>query len=412
MNRIEPEKHPGLEDSDPATAGVRQPLLLRHHRRRVHAHSRRRAPALDSGAHGGRGPALRPGPHPGAADPGRHLRAVPPVPLPGHQAVFDRRRGGAPAVPRPDAGDRRRPLHQPGRARHEPPRPAERDGPHRAPRRRRDPRRLRGRRSPEHPGRRRRQVPHGCHRRPRRAQRAHGEHPPGFEPEPPGGRRSRGRRPGAGQAGADGGREGPREGLPDHPPRRRRLRGPGGPRRDAELRRPARLPRGRHGARDRQQPDRFHHRAQGAPLLALRLGRGPAAADPHLPRQRRRPRRGGAGGADGRRLPLRLQERRGGGPDRLPPPRPQRGGRPDHHPAAALQEDRRSIPRSGGSTPRPSASPRKRPSAGRRPSAPSSTPPTRRPGRSRRSPPCAPCRPIGTATRAAAGCRSTRSRRG
>ena len=115
--------------------------------------------------------------------------------------------------------------------------------------------------------------------------------------------------------------------------------GQGVARRDAEHVRPPRLPGGGDGARHRQQPDRFHHRAQGPPLLPLRLRRGAPAAGADLPRQRRGPGRRGADRADRRRLPLRLQERRGGGSDRLPPARPQRGGRPDDHPAAALQED-------------------------------------------------------------------------
>ena len=92
----------------PGDRRVRPPPLLRHDRRRVHAHPRPRAPALDRGAHGGRGAALRPRAHPRPAHPRRDLRAVPPGPLSRHQALLGRGGRGAPPLPRPDAPGRRR----------------------------------------------------------------------------------------------------------------------------------------------------------------------------------------------------------------------------------------------------------------------------------------------------------------
>ena len=275
-----------------------------------------------------------------------------------------RGRGAAPAARR-DARGRRRAPRRAGGHRDEPPRPAERHGAHRRPRPGRDLRRLRGRRSAQHPGRRRRQVPHGRDRRLHAAATATRSTSTWSRT------RATWRRSipvALGRVRAKQvrlrRRAEPRPGVPDRPPRRRRLRRPGGPRRDAEHGRPPRLRGGRHGARHRQQPDRLHHRAQGPPLLALRLGRGAAAAGADLPRQRRGPGRRGAGGAARGRLPLRLQERRGGGPDRLPPARPQRGGRPDDHPAAALQEDPGPPAALEALRPAPSASPRRRRSAG------------------------------------------------
>ena len=90
--------------------------------------------------------------------------------------------------------------------------------------------------------------------------------------------------------------------------------------------RSARLQRGRHGACDRQQPDWIYHHAQRTALLALCGADCPPAGYSHLSRQRGRCGRGGARGANGSGISLYLRQRRGRGPDRLPPPWPQRSG--------------------------------------------------------------------------------------
>ena len=102
---------------------------------------------------------------------------------------------------------------------------------------------------------------------------------------------------------------------------------------------------------------------------AVRLRHLQAAADPDPARQRRGPRRRGARRPAGDRLPLRVRQRRGRRPDRLPPPRPQRGRRSDDHPAAALRQDQEAAARCGRSTPATRASRRRTPKRGRRRSA-------------------------------------------
>ena len=128
--------------------------------------------------------------------------------------------------------------------------------------------------------------------------------------------------------------------LPDAHPRRRRVRRSGRGLRDAQHLPAARLPHRRHGARDRQQPGRLHHRAVVVAVHALRdrRGQGPAGAD--LPRQRRRPGGLRAGRRARVRVPRAVRPRRGHRHDLLPASRPQRGRRPVDDPAADVQPHR------------------------------------------------------------------------
>ena len=97
----------------------------------------------------------------------------------------------------------------------------------------------------------------------------------------------------------------------------------------------------RHAARRRQQSDRLHHRARAkAARTHLRHRRGQDAANPDLPRQRRRSRGRGPGRAPGDGFPPRVPARRGDRHVLLPPPRPQRRGRAGVHAAAAVPGDR------------------------------------------------------------------------
>ena len=98
----------------------------------------------------------------------------------------------------------------------------------------------------------------------RGAQRPHGQHPPGLEPQPPGG----GRPVAVGRVRAK------QERLGDRRARARccpivlhgdaAFAGQGILAETLNLAEPAGLPRRRHGPRDRQQPDRLHHRAARA----------------------------------------------------------------------------------------------------------------------------------------------------
>ncbi len=120
------------------------------------------------------------------------------------------------------------------------------------------------------PGQRRRQVPPrpGGHLRvaPRRIDRRRARR----QPQPPRGRRPRRHRHGPGPAGPDRPARGLLGAARPHP-RRRRVRRTGRRRRDAADVRHPRLPRRRHGARHRQQPDRLHHHARREPLGVLHV---------------------------------------------------------------------------------------------------------------------------------------------
>ncbi len=84
------------------------------------------------------------------------------------------------------------------------------------------------------------------------------------------------------------GRDGKIEDSAGADARRHRVCGAGNYRRDAESRRAARLYRGRDGAHHRQQPAGIYHQSERRVLGAVLVGFGQAAADSHLPRQRRR----------------------------------------------------------------------------------------------------------------------------
>ena len=93
----------------------------------------------------------------------------------------------------------------------------------------------------------------------------------------------------------------------------------------------------------REQSDRFHDRPERRAQHHLRHRRGQDAANSDLPRQRRRSRGRGAGGAPGDGFPPRVPARRGDRHVLLPPPRPQRGRRTRVHAAAAVPGDRTSA---------------------------------------------------------------------
>ena len=144
----------------------------------------------------------------------------------------------------------------------------------------------------------RRQVPQGIlDGSPRRERRAR---PPDAHLEPVASRGGRSRRRGAheGEAGARRGRR-RRDDRAGDRARRRRLRGSGHRRRDAEPLAARRLLHGWHDPRDREQPDRLHDDARRGALDALlhRCREDDPGAD--LPRERR-PSRGGDPRDEGR----------------------------------------------------------------------------------------------------------------
>ena len=134
--------------------------------------------------------------------------------------------------------------------------------------------------------------------------------------------------------------------------RRRGVRRPGRGGRDAEPVPAARLPHRRHGPRRRQQPGRLHHRAGVLALVALLHRRRPDDPGADLPRQRRRPRGGRAGGAARVRVPAGVQQGRRHRPGLLPPARAQRGRRPVDDQPADVRDHRPEALASGSSTPR------------------------------------------------------------
>ncbi len=93
-------------------------------------------------------------------------------------------------------------------------------------------------------------------------------------------------------------------------PRRRRVRRAGRRRRDAEPLRAVGLPHRWHRARRHQQPARLHDGAGLRAHLGVPDRRGQDGPGPDLPRQRRRPRGGGAGGPPRLRLPSDLPQGR------------------------------------------------------------------------------------------------------
>ena len=167
-----------------------------------------------------------------------------------------------------------------------------------------------------------------------------GAHPPGVEPQPPGGGRSRSAGSRAGQADANRARR-QTQGAAGSDARRLRLCGAGNHGRDAEPCQPARLHRRRNGAHHRQQPHRLHHESDRCLFRPLLVRSRQAPADSHLSRQRRRCRCGGACRPHGARVSLRVRYRRGGRSHRLPAAWSLRSGRSDHHPADPVSQDQR-----------------------------------------------------------------------
>ena len=156
----------------------------------------------------------------------------------------------------------------------------------------------------------------------------------------------------------------PRVGGADPDPRRRRLHRPG--RRGGDVQPPgtARLHHRRHDPRDREQPDRVHHRPVRLALDVPRERPGARLRRARDPRQRRRRGRLHRRRPDRRRLPQPLPGRRADQPDRLPPPRPQRAGRAGLH--AAGHEPHHQGPPAGQQALRPEAGGRGRHHEGRR----------------------------------------------
>ena len=235
--------------------------------------------------------------------------------------------------------------HGRGRARHGPPRPAQR------PRQRdrqvvlADLPRVRGRaRSREHAGLGRREVPPRCGRQAPVARRPRGAaHARGQPQSPRGGRSqsSRAWRARIGDAAADG--------AASHRPagaaaRRRRVRGPGRGRRDVQPLRGARLRGRRHRPRRREQPARVHHRARARAFERVPDRRRQDGAGADLPRERRRPRGRGARDAARVRVPQPVQEGCRRRPLLLPALRSQRGRRAGVHATAHVRAHRRAPP--------------------------------------------------------------------
>ena len=119
-------------------------------------------------------------------------------------------------------------------------------------------------------------------------------HQPDRQPQPPRGGRPGGRGPRARQAAAARRHRAPHQGAAAADPRRRGLRRPGPGGRDVQPVAARGLPHRRHRALRGQQPDRLHHAAGRGALDALRHRRGQDGRGADLPRQRRRPRGGGA----------------------------------------------------------------------------------------------------------------------
>ena len=136
------------------------------------------------------------------------------------------------------------------------------------------------------------------------------------------------------------GDRGPREGAVGAHPRRRRVRGSGRGRRDAEPVGASRLRRRRHRARRRQQPGRIHDAARVRPLDRVRHRHRQGGAGADLPRQRRRPGSVGARDPPRVRVPAGVQEGRRRRHGLLPAVRPQRRRRARVHAAAHVRGDR------------------------------------------------------------------------
>ena len=328
--------------------------LHRHDRLRGRAHRRPQPARLAAREHRVRRP-------PDAADAraeaeaaraavaGRGARGLPAQGVPRQEAVLDRGPRHARADARRDDRAVRRQRRPRGRARHGPPRPAERARAHRRPALREHPRRVRGRADARRPTPPRPRAapatsstttaPTGTYKTARRQVR------PGdavAEPEPPrvrqpGDRGPRARRPDEPQRPRDDPRPEPRGADPD--PRRRRLPRPGRGGGDAQPAGARRLLDRRHGPRDRQQPARLHDRPDRRALDALGVGPRQGLRRADHPRQRRRPRGLHRGRPARRRLPQRVRPRRADRPRRLPPLRPQRDRRARLHPAADVRED-------------------------------------------------------------------------
>ena len=159
------------------------------------------------------------------------------------------------------------------------------------------------------------------------------------EPEPPRSRRPGRRRHGPRQAGPAR-RHGARPRAVGAHPRRRRVRGPGRRRRDAQPLGAAGLRRRRHGAHRRQQPGRVHDHARLRALDGVRDRHRQGGAGADLPRERRRSRSLGARDPARVRVPQRVQEGRRRRHGVLPALRPQRGRRARVHAAADVRGHR------------------------------------------------------------------------
>ena len=122
--------------------------------------------------------------------------------------------------------------------------------------------------------------------------------------------------------------------------RRRRVRRAGRRRRDTQPLGAVGLSHRRHGARRHQQPARLHDGAGLRAHVGVPDRRGQDGPGPDLPRQRRRPRGGSAGGPPRLRLPADLPQGRRDRPRVLPQARPQRGRRPELHATADVPADR------------------------------------------------------------------------
>ncbi len=310
-------------------------LVLPPRRRRVHPHPGARAAEVARGARRGQArEAHRRAAevHPVQAQRRRGVRDLPADQIRWAEAVLARRRGNR----HPDDGRRDRPGRRArarrGRHRHAAPRPAQRAGQHRRQALLADLQRVRGQPEPVAGARlRRRQVPPRRQRHlPTDVRRQRHCGVAGRQPVTPRGGRpgARGHRPRQAGPAGQGRRTRRVHRRAADAARRRGVRRPGRGRRDAEPGAAARVPHRRHDPHRRQQPDRFHHFAFRREVVGVLHRRREDDRRADLPRQRRRSRGGGVGGAAGDGLPAEVQEGRRHRHAVLPPPRAQRGRRP------------------------------------------------------------------------------------
>ncbi len=132
---------------------------------------------------------------------------------------------------------------------------------------------------------------------------------------------------------------GHQRGGADRDPRRCRLPRPGGGGRDAQPAGARRLPGGRHGAPDHEQPGRLHDRSRRRPLDTLGIGSGQGLRRADHPRQRRRCTGLHERGEPRVCLPPGVRARRADRPDRLPTLWAQRVRRARLYPAGDVRQD-------------------------------------------------------------------------